>query len=55
MRQIYNFESHEPPCLNERKLRTELERRRLNLQTALIALAAPLMTQLTGRLAELLP
>ncbi len=54
MRQIYNFESHEPPCLNERKLRTELERRRLNLQTALIALAGILMQAVLVLLAFIL-
>ena len=29
MNQIYNFEQHKPPVLNENMLRAELERRRL--------------------------
>lgn len=39
MNQIYNFEQHKPPVLNENMLRAELERRRLRWQTALIAVA----------------
>ena len=39
MNQIYNFEQHKPPVLNENMLRAELERRRLRGQTALIAVA----------------
>ena len=54
MKQIYNFEAHEPPCLNERKLQTELERRRLNLQTALIALSGILMQAVLVLLAFIL-
>ena len=43
MNQIYNFEQHKPPVLNENMLRAELERRRLRWQTALIAVAGILM------------
>lgn len=43
MKQIYNFEQHKPPMLNENMLRRELERRRLRWQTALIALAGILL------------
>ena len=43
MKQIYNFEQHKPPVLNENMLRTELERRRLRWQTALVALAGILL------------
>lgn len=43
MKQIYNFEQHEPPVQNENMLRAELERRRLRWQTALVALAGILM------------
>lgn len=54
MKQIYNFEASGPPHLNERKLRTELERRRLNLQTALIALSGILMQAVLVLLAFIL-
>lgn len=43
MNQIYNFEQHKPPVLNENTLRAELERRRLRWQTALIAVAGILI------------
>lgn len=43
MKQIYNFEQHIPPVLNENMLRAELERRRLRWQTALIAIAGILL------------
>lgn len=43
MNQIYNFEQHKPPVLNENMLRAELERRRLRWQTALIAVASILI------------
>lgn len=43
MNQIYNFEEHKPPALNENMLRTELERLRLRWQTALLALAGILL------------
>lgn len=43
MKQIYNFEQHKPPVLNENMLRVELERRRLRWQTALLALAGILL------------
>jgi len=54
MKQIYNFEVHEPPRLSERQLRAELERRRLRLQTMLIALAGILMQAVVVFLAFLL-
>lgn len=40
MKQIYNFEQAQPPVLNERIIRLQLEKRRLHFQTALIAFAA---------------
>ena len=43
MNQIYNFEQHKPPVLNENMLRAELEQRRLSWQTALLALAGILL------------
>ena len=43
MKQIYNFEQAQPPVLNERLIRLQLEKRRLHFQTALIALAAILI------------
>ena len=43
MNQIYNFESKEPPILNESMLRTELEKRRLRRQTAMAAIAGILI------------
>lgn len=43
MKQIYNFEQHKPPMVNENMLRAELERRRLRWQTALLALAGILL------------
>jgi len=43
VKQIYNFEQQKPPVLNENMLRTELERRRLRWQTALIAVAGILI------------
>ncbi len=43
MKQIYNFEQHNPPVLSENMLRTELERRRLRWQTALLAVAGLLL------------
>ena len=43
MNQIYNFEQHKPPVLNENMLRAELERRRLRWQTTLIAVASILI------------
>lgn len=39
MRQIYNFERHNPPPLNEKMLRAETEHRKQQWQTALFALA----------------
>ena len=43
MHQIYDFEQHNPPVLNENMLRAELEQRRLRWQTALIAAAGILL------------
>ena len=43
MNQIYNFEQHKPPVLNENMLRAELERRRLRWQTAVIAVSGILL------------
>ena len=43
MNQIYNFEQHKPPVLNENMLRAELEQRRLRWQTALMAVAGILI------------
>ena len=48
MKQIYNFEQHKPPVLNENMLRAELERRRLRWQTALVAAAAILLLIVTA-------
>jgi len=45
MKQIYNFESINPPVLNESMLRAELERRQLRRQTTLTAIAG-ILTQL---------
>ena len=39
MKQIYHFEQHNPPVLNENMLRAEAEKRKLNRQTALLSLA----------------
>lgn len=39
MKNIYDFEQHRPPALNENMLRAELEKRKLRWQTALLALA----------------
>lgn len=40
MKQIYNFEKTNPPYLNERLLRREAERRKLQRQTILLSLAS---------------
>ena len=42
MKQIYRFDGGRPPVLRESALREELERRRLQRQTALLALAGML-------------
>ena len=39
MKQIYNFEAVQPPVLNEKMLQIELERRKTQHQTTLVALA----------------
>lgn len=43
MKQIYNFEQHNPPILNENMLRTKLEQRKLRWQMALITFASILI------------
>lgn len=43
MKQIYNFERVQPPVLNEKMIRSEIEKRRLHVQTALVALSAILL------------
>ena len=43
MKQIYSFEQVQPPVLNERMVRSKIEKRRLHLQTALVALSAILL------------
>ena len=43
MKQIYDFEKHTPPVLNESMLRNKMEQRKLRLQTALIAFASILV------------
>lgn len=43
MKQIYNFEQAQPPVLNEKMIRSQLEKRRIRFQTALVAFAAILM------------
>lgn len=43
MKQIYDFEQYNPPALNERIIREESERRKLRIQTALVALAGILI------------
>ena len=53
MKQIYNFEQHKPPVLNENMLRAELERRRLRWQTALVAAAGILLLIVTALLGYL--
>lgn len=43
VRQIYHFEQHGPPALNENMLRAEAERRALRLETVLLAVAGMLL------------
>ena len=43
MKQIYNFEQKSPPSLNENMLRAETEKRRLRLQTSLVAVSGILL------------
>ena len=43
MRQIYDFEQHNPPVLNENILQNRLEQRKLRLQMTLIAFAGVLV------------
>ncbi|GEM_PF-566672 len=39
MNQIYHFDGIRPPAVSEKTLRTEIERRKMRRQTALLALA----------------
>lgn len=50
MKQIYNFEQHQPPILNENMIRREIEGRKLHLQTALLVLAGILLQVVIGLL-----
>ena len=43
MKQIYDFEQYNPPALNERIIRKKIEKKKLRLQTVLIALAGILI------------
>lgn len=43
MKQIYNFEQHNPPVLKEATLREELKKRELRRQTTITAIAGILM------------
>ena len=43
MKQIYNFEQHTPPVVNESMLRKEIEKRKTQKQTLLLTLASVLM------------
>ena len=43
MKQIYNFEQHTPPVLNESMLLKEIEKRKTQRQTLLLTLASILM------------
>jgi len=43
MDQIYDFEKHSPPILNENILRAKLEKQKVRRQTALVAVAGILM------------
>ena len=43
MKQIYDFEQHTPPVLNEQMLRAELEQRKLRIQTTIAVLACFLL------------
>lgn len=43
MDQIYDFEQHSPPILNENILRAKLENQKLRRQTALVAVAGILL------------
>ncbi len=43
MKQIYDFEQNNPPVLNENMLRRELERRKVQRQTMVLAAAGILL------------
>lgn len=53
MKQIYNFESKNPPVLNESMLREELVKRQLRRQTTMAAIAG-ILTQLVVLIAAFL-
>lgn len=42
MKQIYRFDGIQPPAISEKTLRTEIERRKIKRQTALLVLAGML-------------
>lgn len=42
MKQIYNFEQNSPPVINESRIREEIERRKLQRETALLAMGSML-------------
>lgn len=43
MKQIYNFDTKQPPALNESMLQAELEKRRLRRQTTIATMAGILV------------
>ena len=43
MKQIYNFDQHTPPVINENMLRNEMEKRKVEKQTAVLLLAGILI------------
>lgn len=43
VKQIYNFEQHNPPIINENMIRAEMERRKQHWKTALLVLAGILL------------
>lgn len=43
MKQIYNFEQHTPPVLNENMIRSEMEHRKLQWETTLLVFAGILI------------
>lgn len=53
MKQIYNFESKNPPIVNESMLREELAKRQLRRQTTMAAIAG-ILTQLVVLIAAFL-
>lgn len=43
MKQIYNFEAKLPPVINEKKIRAEMERRKVQWETAILAVSSLLI------------